>query len=207
VIRRTWRWTPVHSTVSTFPNVQTSFPWPRLPFHPSPSKPFCNSLLLASFPPDSSSIHLTTRHAPQSTVTYSRRRKMSFTTKFSATLCLTLVLAAGRRALAVNDWSVPCTQGKCSWDLPADSSASGALHIVSLCFTCAKHVAFHGHFADAIYLHTLSGVLPARFRTLPLLLDGKLLQTATRVPQRKKSSSCARTAIQTVTTSFKVEAQ
>ncbi|KAF8472215.1 hypothetical protein DFH94DRAFT_655780 [Russula ochroleuca] len=54
---------------------------------------------------------------------------MSFTTKFSATLCLTLVLAAGRRALAVNDWSVPCTQGKCSWDLPADSSASGALHI------------------------------------------------------------------------------
>ncbi|KAH9975610.1 hypothetical protein BJV77DRAFT_1164270 [Russula vinacea] len=54
---------------------------------------------------------------------------MTFTTKFSATLCLTLVLAAGRRALAVNDWSVPCTQGKCSWDLPADSSASGSVNI------------------------------------------------------------------------------
>lgn len=31
--------------------------------------------------------------------------------------------------MAVNDWSVPCTQGKCSWDLPADSGASGTVHI------------------------------------------------------------------------------
>ena len=45
---------------------------------------------------------------------------------------LTLVLAAGQRALAVNDWSVPCTQGKCSWDVPADSGASGSVNIVSL---------------------------------------------------------------------------
>jgi len=54
---------------------------------------------------------------------------MPFSIKLSATLCLTLVLAAGQRALAVNDWSVPCTQGKCSWDLPADSAASGTVHI------------------------------------------------------------------------------
>ncbi|KAN0123083.1 hypothetical protein V8E52_003036 [Russula decolorans] len=42
---------------------------------------------------------------------------------------LTLVLAAGQRALAVNDWSVPCTQGKCSWDVPAESGASGSVNI------------------------------------------------------------------------------
>ncbi|KAF8502657.1 hypothetical protein F5888DRAFT_1800191 [Russula emetica] len=42
---------------------------------------------------------------------------------------LTLVLAAGQRALAVNDWSVPCTQGKCSWDVPAESGSSGSVNI------------------------------------------------------------------------------
>jgi hypothetical protein len=60
---------------------------------------------------------------------------MPFSIKLSAAFCLTLVLTAGQRALAVNDWSVPCTQGKCSWDLPADSGASGTVHIVSLCFS------------------------------------------------------------------------
>lgn len=66
---------------------------------------------------------------------------MLFTAELPATLCLALVLAAGQSALAVNDWSVPCTQGQCSWDLPADSSASGTVHIVSR-FTCANHIAF-----------------------------------------------------------------
>ncbi|KAF8502608.1 hypothetical protein F5888DRAFT_1607712 [Russula emetica] len=42
---------------------------------------------------------------------------------------LTLLLAAGQRALAVNDWSVPCTQGKCSWDLPVESNSSGSVNI------------------------------------------------------------------------------
>ncbi|KAF8502656.1 hypothetical protein F5888DRAFT_1110589 [Russula emetica] len=49
--------------------------------------------------------------------------------KPSAAFYLTLVLAAGQRALAVNDWSVPCTQGKCSWDVPAESGASGSVQI------------------------------------------------------------------------------
>jgi len=49
--------------------------------------------------------------------------------KTPATLYLPLVLAAGWPVLAVNDWSVPCTQGQCSWNLPADSGASGTVHI------------------------------------------------------------------------------
>jgi hypothetical protein len=61
---------------------------------------------------------------------------MPFAIKPSAAFCLTLVLAAGRLALvAANDWSVPCTQGECSWDLPVESGASGTVHIVSLCFS------------------------------------------------------------------------
>ncbi|KAH8997662.1 hypothetical protein EDB86DRAFT_3076463 [Lactarius hatsudake] len=42
-----------------------------------------------------------------------------------------LALTAGsrQRVLAANDWLVPCTQGRCSWDLPADSGASGTLQI------------------------------------------------------------------------------
>ena len=55
---------------------------------------------------------------------------------------LTLVLAAGQRALAVNDWSVPCTQGKCSWDMPAESGASGSVQVVSLCSTYTNYVTF-----------------------------------------------------------------
>ena len=55
---------------------------------------------------------------------------------------------------------------------------------------------FSGPFADAIYLstHSWGSNLPARFWTSPPLLDGKLLRAAPRVPQRKKSSSCARMA-------------
>ncbi|KAF8496249.1 hypothetical protein F5888DRAFT_1946660 [Russula emetica] len=49
--------------------------------------------------------------------------------KPSAAFYLALVLAAGQRALAVNDWSVPCTQGTCSWDLPAESGSSGSVNI------------------------------------------------------------------------------
>ena len=67
---------------------------------------------------------------------------MPFSMTPSAGLYLTLVLAAGQRALAVNDWSVPCTQGKCSWDVPAESGASGSVQIVSLCSTYTKRVAF-----------------------------------------------------------------
>ena len=67
---------------------------------------------------------------------------MPFFIKPSAAF-LTLFLAAGQRALAVNDWSVPCTQGKCSWDLPAESGASGSVNIVSL-LTYTKHIAFLG---------------------------------------------------------------
>ena len=67
---------------------------------------------------------------------------MPFSVKPSAAFCLALVLVAGRRVLAVNDWSVPCTQGKCAWDLPGDSGASGSVKIVSLCSTYIKHVAF-----------------------------------------------------------------
>jgi hypothetical protein len=55
---------------------------------------------------------------------------------------LTLVLATGQRALAANDWSVPCIQGKCSWDVPTDSGTSGSVQIVSLCSTYTKNVAF-----------------------------------------------------------------
>ncbi|KAH9954479.1 hypothetical protein BC827DRAFT_1272621 [Russula dissimulans] len=41
---------------------------------------------------------------------------------------LVFVLAA-QRALAANDWSVPCLQYQCSWDLPTDSGASGTVYI------------------------------------------------------------------------------
>lgn len=63
-----------------------------------------------------------------------RTCKMFFATEFPVTLCLALALAASQQALAVNDWSIPCTQGHCSWDIPADSGASGTVHIVSLRF-------------------------------------------------------------------------
>lgn len=91
-------------------------------------------------------------HIPHRIVTYSRIIEMPFTTKFSVVLCLALVFAAsGQRALAVNDWSVPCTQGKCSWELPADSGASGTVHIVSLCFSWSG---FCGPFAHDLSSHT-----------------------------------------------------
>ena len=67
---------------------------------------------------------------------------MLFATEFPVTLCLALALAATQQALAVNDWSVPCTQGQCSWDLPADSGASGTVQIVSLRFIFAHSIAF-----------------------------------------------------------------
>ena len=57
---------------------------------------------------------------------------MPFSVKPLAAL-LTLVLAAPLPALAMNDWSIPCTKGKCSWDLPAETGASGSVKIVSLC--------------------------------------------------------------------------
>jgi hypothetical protein len=54
-----------------------------------------------------------------------------------------LALAASQQALAVNDWSVPCIQGKCSWDIPADTGASGSLKIVSLCLFMPSLSLFH----------------------------------------------------------------
>ncbi len=62
--------------------------------------------------------------------------------KPSTAFYLTLVFAAGQRALAVNDWTVPCIQGQCSWDLPAESGSSGSVKVVSLYFTYVKHVTF-----------------------------------------------------------------
>ena len=117
----------------------------------------------------------------------------------STTLYLVLVLAAGWRAMAANDWSVPCTQGKCSWDLPADSGASGTVHIVRLC-SYQQQSPFRAVADCALCTH--SGVLPPRFRTLPLPLAGEL-RVATRFPRRKTFSSFARITIPTVATSFK----
>ncbi|KAI9463511.1 hypothetical protein F5148DRAFT_982388 [Russula earlei] len=54
---------------------------------------------------------------------------MYLSTKPSVTPFLAFVLAVGQQALAVNDWSVPCIQGRCSWDLPADAGASGTVQI------------------------------------------------------------------------------
>ncbi|KAH8985709.1 hypothetical protein EDB92DRAFT_2116659 [Lactarius akahatsu] len=45
-------------------------------------------------------------------------------------VALALTAGSRQRVLAANDWLVPCTQGQCSWDLPADSGASGTLQIV-----------------------------------------------------------------------------
>ena len=98
---------------------------------------------------------------------------MPFSAKPSAAFCLTLVLAAGQLALAVNGYSVPCTEGKCSRDVPADTDTSGFVQSVSLCSTYAKHV------ADIICLRIHSGALSVRFRTLPLPPVGKLQRNAT----------------------------
>ncbi|KAI9437319.1 hypothetical protein H4582DRAFT_339196 [Lactarius indigo] len=57
---------------------------------------------------------------------------MPFSTKTSMVFYLAaLALTAGSRhqVQATNDWLVPCTQGQCSWDLPADSGASGTLQV------------------------------------------------------------------------------
>jgi len=126
---------------------------------------------------------------------------MPRSTKPSAALYLRLVLflAAGWRAMAANDWSVPCTQGKCSWDLPADSGASGTVHIVRLSF-CQQQSLFRSLTDCAICTH--SGVLLPRFRTLPLPLAGEL-RVVTRLPRCKTFSSFARVTTRTVTTSFK----
>ena len=97
---------------------------------------------------------------------------MHFSIKFSGAL-LTLLLAAPLPALAMNDWSVPCTQGKCSWDLPTDSGASGSMLIVSMLCLCQARRCFVP-FTDMTYLCVHSGVLSILFRTLPLQLVGKL---------------------------------
>ena len=82
---------------------------------------------------------------------------MLFSIKLSTAL-LTLVLATPLRAQALNDWSVPCTQGVCFWDLPAESGAEGWIKIVSVLYL---YQARRGPvpFADIIYLRMHSGAL------------------------------------------------
>ncbi|KAI9452115.1 hypothetical protein BJY52DRAFT_1294619 [Lactarius psammicola] len=57
---------------------------------------------------------------------------MPYSTKSSVVLylaALALTVGSHQRVLAANDWLVPCTQGQCSWDLPADSGTSGTLQV------------------------------------------------------------------------------
>ena len=112
---------------STFPNAIPGSTPPR-----GPNKSFCKLSADRFFPTQCNHPSYTTEHC-----NHPRKRKMLFPAGSSATLCLALVLAVGQRALAANDWSAPCTQGKCSWDLPGDSGASGTVNIVSSCFTRA----------------------------------------------------------------------
>lgn len=117
----------------------------------------------------------------------------------SVTLYLALVLAAAQQALAVNDWSIPCIQGQCSWDIPADSGASGTVKIV--CCACARVI---GRFSETllIELRTRSGVRLTQFRTFPQLLAGRS-RVATQLPRSKTSSSCAKVTTPTVAIYFK----
>ena len=103
------------------------------------------------------------------------QRKMPFFIELSVAF-LTLLLATPLPALAINDWSVPCTQEQCSWDPPADFADSGAsrsMQIVSVFYLCQAHRCFVP-LPDIIYLCIHSGVLSMRFRTLPLQLVGNL---------------------------------
>ena len=45
-------------------------------------------------------------------------------------VALTLTVGSCQLVQAANDWFVPCVQGQCAWDLPANSGASGTLQIV-----------------------------------------------------------------------------
>ncbi|TFY68021.1 hypothetical protein EVG20_g3724 [Dentipellis fragilis] len=51
---------------------------------------------------------------------------MSTFSKFAFIIALSL---AGKTVLAANDWTVPCTNGQCSYDLPSHSSASASVHV------------------------------------------------------------------------------
>ena len=82
---------------------------------------------------------------------------MLLSIKLSVAL-LTLVLATPLRAQVVNDWSIPCTQGVCSWNLPAESGTEGWIQIVSVLHSyqsCRGLVPF----ADIIYLRVHSQAL------------------------------------------------
>lgn len=66
---------------------------------------------------------------------------MPYNTKLSVVhyiAALALAVGSHQQVLAANDWLVPCTRGKCSWDLPADSGASGTLHIVRSCIALSR---------------------------------------------------------------------
>ncbi|KAA1475890.1 hypothetical protein DENSPDRAFT_911229 [Dentipellis sp. KUC8613] len=49
-----------------------------------------------------------------------------FTKLYAYASLLSLV---GTQALAANDWDVPCTQGQCTYDLPANSGASATVQV------------------------------------------------------------------------------
>jgi hypothetical protein len=57
------------------------------------------------------------------------------TTTTTTTLTSALLLAYAHTALAANDWSVPCTDGTCEYDLAAsNTTAGGNVKIVCFCF-------------------------------------------------------------------------
>jgi hypothetical protein len=50
----------------------------------------------------------------------------------STTLASALILAYTHPALAANDWSIPCTDGACEYDLiPSSNTGGGNVKIVS----------------------------------------------------------------------------
>ena len=68
---------------------------------------------------------------------------LSLSTMFATIAALSLLLFGAADAL--NDWSVPCTDGTCSWDLgnPANhgkGATTGTLQIVSKCSRLLQHV-------------------------------------------------------------------
>ena len=67
---------------------------------------------------------------------------MHYGTKSSVMLylvALALTVGGRQQVLAANDWLVPCVHGYCSWDLPANSSASGTLRIVRYHYHIPTH--------------------------------------------------------------------
>jgi hypothetical protein len=105
---------------------------------------------------------------------------------------LALAVGSHQRVRAANDWLVPCIQGQCSWDLPADSGASGSLKIV--------RVFPHAPTYILIFSRARSRAPAPRSQTSPTRPGGGS-RTATRLRRRRTSSSCAQTETRTAITS------